>query len=217
MVILDEIVNNWQNDQTDVVSIELLFRRLKNPLAGIIEDHHALMFSFSDGDYLTAEYGDTGIGLLYTRNTRPKIRAYENIMGKAEAKIEVYCLNEAFDKKAFNNIKLCVVFGVIEKIQEKYKPADYSTFGNNCQFFVKDILFLLNGEKYPFFIAAEFLRDSSQMNLPRERRPSYPPESAWDLPESRGGYKLKYLNYYYSGYWDINGKKFVEKWSCAIL
>jgi hypothetical protein len=209
MLNLNNIVENWHKDQTPVKSIDLLFRALSHPLGGLIEEHHALVFSFSDGDYLTAEYGDAGINLLYTKKSRPKIRAYENIMGKTGAKVEVYCISEAFDKTAFANMKLCAVFGAIEEMKERFRSVDYSALENNCQSFVKELIFLLNDKEYPYFI---FLKPS----LPPLGGPMSYYSDEYDEP-TRGGYKVLRLNDYYIGYWNVNEKKFVEKWSCVIL
>ncbi len=204
MLNLNGIVANWKNDRTKVVNVDLLFRALSSPLGGLIEDHHALVFEFADGDHFTAEYGDAGINLLYSNKSRPNIRAYHNIMGKPEAKIEVYRINEVF--KGFANIKLCDIFEAIDKIQTEFRATDYSALNNNCQNFVKEILFNLNDGEYPFFVK---LMSSV---------PAGGPMSYYDNEEyTRGGYKLPHLNEYYTGYWDMTDKKFVEKSSCLIL
>lgn len=72
VLMLNKIVPNWHEDKAFVINIELVFRPLSDPVAGLIEDHHALVFSFGDGDYLTAEYDDIGINLLYTKKQDQK-------------------------------------------------------------------------------------------------------------------------------------------------
>lgn len=208
MLDLTTIVRDWRNDKTPVANIDLLFRALSHPVARMLEDHHALVFAFSDGDLLTVEYGDIGISLLYTSKSRARIRAYENIMGLATANVEVYGISAEFDKTVFAGLRLCDVFAVIEELKGEFRADNYSAMDKNCQDFVKAMIFRVNNNRYPYIVFIEH-----PLGLSGGGMLNYHDDDEY----VRGGYRVVYLNGYYSGKWDVNKKVFVEKWSCVIL
>jgi len=129
-------------------------------------------------------------------------------MGLATANVEVYGINAEFDKTVFAGLRLCDVFAVIEELKRDFRADNYSATDKNCQDFVKAMIFRLNNNRYPYIVFIEHPLGPSGGGMLNYHD---------DDEYVRGGYRVVYLNGYYSGKWDVNKKVFVEKWSCVIL
>ena len=190
---------DWCNDKSVVLNIELLLRPLNKIIVGRMQSHYAIVFSYFNGTnyYLMAEFGKNGIRLLLTNeNKEPKNKSYVNIMGDPKENVKVFGINQAFDSEAFSNLKICKVYGAIEELNGTYH-GKYRIINHSCIYFVKDFIILINNKKKPDIWIDWFdLFDWFDW---------------FDWFDFKiGNFDISQFNTYYTGYWDIKQKKFVE-------